>query len=89
MFRLGVLQRSLIQRGYSSAATKQPSPTSRFYGTFSRPIAKTLLLAVFTYQLTYWSWAKLEADDIRASDQETISRLEGQVRSLAEASKSA
>lgn len=39
---------------------------SQFYKTFSRPIAKVLILAVFTYQVTYWTWTKLEADEVRA-----------------------
>lgn len=39
---------------------------SQFYRTFTRPIAKTLLIAVFVYQLAYWSWVKLETDEIRA-----------------------
>ncbi len=39
---------------------------SQFYRTFTRPIAKTLLIAVFTYQLAYWTWVKLETDEIRA-----------------------
>jgi hypothetical protein len=38
---------------------------SQFYKTFTRPIAKVLLLAVFTYQLAYWSWVKLETDETR------------------------
>lgn len=39
---------------------------SNFYKTFTRPVAKTLLLAVFTYQLAYWAWVKLEQDEIKA-----------------------
>ena len=39
---------------------------SQFYRTFTRPIAKTLLIAVFVYQVAYWSWVKLETDEIRA-----------------------
>ena len=43
------------------------NPTqSAFYKQFTRPFAKVLLIAVFTYQLTYWSWIKLETDEIRA-----------------------
>ena len=38
----------------------------QFYKQFTRPMAKVLLLAVFTYQLAYWGWAKLETDEIRA-----------------------
>lgn len=41
-------------------------PQSQFYRSFTRPIAKTLLIAVFTYQLAYWTWVKLETDEIRA-----------------------
>lgn len=37
-----------------------------FYKTFTRPLAKTMLLAVFTYQLVYWAWVKLETDEIKA-----------------------
>jgi hypothetical protein len=37
-----------------------------FYKTFTRPVAKVLLTAVFTYQLVYWAWVKLETDEIRA-----------------------
>jgi hypothetical protein len=29
-------------------------------------VAKVLLMAVLTYQLIYWSWVKLETDEIRA-----------------------
>ncbi|RDA90564.1 hypothetical protein CP533_2589 [Ophiocordyceps camponoti-saundersi (nom. inval.)] len=70
------------QRTFASS-TGQPSSTSSFYKTFSRPIAKTLLLAVFTYQLAYWGWAKLEADEIRAEQLANISQLEAQVREMA------
>ncbi|KAL7797466.1 hypothetical protein V8C37DRAFT_369556 [Trichoderma ceciliae] len=47
-------------------ATKQAGPAAQFYRTFTRPIGKVLVLAVFTYQLAYWSWTKLEADEHRA-----------------------
>ena len=36
-----------------------------FYKTFTRPVAKVLLLATFTYQLAYWTWVKLEKDEIK------------------------
>lgn len=39
---------------------------SQFYKTFTRPVAKVLVLAVFTYQVVYWSWVRLEADEVRA-----------------------
>ncbi len=40
-----------------------------FYKTFGRPVAKVLLMATFVYQLTYWAWVKLEADEMK--DQRT------------------
>lgn len=42
------------------------SPQAQFYKTFTRPIGKVLVLAVFTYQVAYWTWTKLEADEARA-----------------------
>lgn len=36
-------------------------------------------MAVFTYQLAYWAWSKLEADEIRAEADATIRDLEGKV----------
>jgi hypothetical protein len=40
-----------------------------FYKTFTRPIAKVLLLATFTYQLSYYFWVKLEKDEIKSERQ--------------------
>lgn len=36
-----------------------------FYKSFGRPIAKVFLGAVFTYQLAYWLWVKLETDEVK------------------------
>ncbi|KAL5094084.1 hypothetical protein Trisim1_008194 [Trichoderma cf. simile WF8] len=62
-----------------SYATKQPSPVAQFYKTFTRPIGKVLVLAVFTYQVAYWTWNKLEADEHRAEADATIAALESTV----------
>ncbi|KAH0522173.1 hypothetical protein TsFJ059_006066 [Trichoderma semiorbis] len=62
-----------------SYATKQPSPVAQFYKTFTRPIGKVLVLAVFTYQVAYWTWTKLEADEHRAEADATIAALESTV----------
>ncbi len=35
-----------------------------FYKAFTRPVAKCALLAVLVYQLAYFGWRKLEADEI-------------------------
>ncbi|OAQ85374.1 hypothetical protein VFPFJ_07763 [Purpureocillium lilacinum] len=66
-------------RRYAGSTSKQPSATSQFYKTFTRPIAKVLLLAVFTYQVVYWSWMKLEADEVREERDATIAELEATV----------
>jgi hypothetical protein len=53
------------RRHYASQPSKPISATGEFYKTFTRPVAKTLLLALFTYQVVYWGWAKLEQDEIK------------------------
>ncbi|ETR97941.1 hypothetical protein M419DRAFT_90203, partial [Trichoderma reesei RUT C-30] len=49
---------------------------AQFYKTFTRPIGKVLVLAIFTYQVAYWTWLKLEADEHRAETDATIAELE-------------
>ncbi|ODA78350.1 hypothetical protein RJ55_05731 [Drechmeria coniospora] len=63
-------------------------PLSRFYKTFTRPVAKALLLAVFSYQVVYWSWMKLEADEYRAETDATIMKLEANVATYDNGAKS-
>lgn len=50
---------------------------SGFYKTFTRPVAKCLLLAMFTYQLAYFAWVKLETDEIRDDRQGMLLYFEG------------
>lgn len=38
---------------------------AQFYKTFTRPIAKVLLMAVLTYQVAYYGWTRLETDELR------------------------
>ncbi|QYT05883.1 hypothetical protein H0G86_012761 [Trichoderma simmonsii] len=73
------LPRIAAARQARSYATKQPSPVAQFYKTFTRPIGKVLVLAVFTYQVAYWTWTKLEADEHRAEADATIAALESTV----------
>ena len=40
-----------------------------FYKTFTRPVAKCLLTALFVYQVIYWGWSKLEVDEIKEERQ--------------------
>ncbi|TVY36132.1 hypothetical protein LSUB1_G005573 [Lachnellula subtilissima] len=59
----------------SQVPEKEVSPHIQigFYKTFSRPIAKALLMATFTYQFVYWGWVYLEKGEIKA--QKTGERL--------------
>ncbi|CCC13342.1 hypothetical protein SMACR_06631 [Sordaria macrospora] len=68
-------------RQYSSSSNP-PSPTGVFYKTFTRPVAKCLLTALFVYQVIYWGWSKLEVDEIKEERQAEITKLEAQVRAL-------
>ncbi|KAL2163165.1 hypothetical protein VTH06DRAFT_7001 [Thermothelomyces fergusii] len=40
-----------------------------FYKTFTRPVAKCALLAVFVYQLVYFGWSRLEVEEIKEQRQ--------------------
>ncbi|KAI1131991.1 hypothetical protein F5Y10DRAFT_27199 [Nemania abortiva] len=53
-----------------------------FYKTFGRPIAKVFLMAIFTYQLAYYFWVKMEQDEIRTEMEATISDLEARIEQL-------
>ena len=46
-----------------------------FYKSFGRPIAKVFLGAVFTYQVVYWLWVKLETDEIKQHQISTINLI--------------
>ncbi|KAF3064366.1 hypothetical protein GL218_02247 [Daldinia childiae] len=58
----------------SPGGREAPSPNggkahlsqAQFYKTFGRPIAKVFLVAVFTYQVAYYFWVRLEQDETRA-----------------------
>ncbi|PMD34593.1 hypothetical protein L207DRAFT_516750 [Hyaloscypha variabilis F] len=61
---------------------KPVSPHIGFYKTFTRPVAKVLLMATFTYQLAYWGWVKLEKDEIKRSKNAEIEVLEQRLGDL-------
>ncbi|KAI1452946.1 hypothetical protein F4805DRAFT_462298 [Annulohypoxylon moriforme] len=77
---------------FSSSQTQtptpqEPSPNSQFYKTFGRPIAKVFLLAIFTYQLAYYFWVRLEYDEIKSDLRTTITDLEARIDQLEKARK--
>ncbi|KAI1261236.1 hypothetical protein F5Y18DRAFT_206321 [Xylariaceae sp. FL1019] len=59
--------------------------SATFYKTFGRPVAKVFLMAIFTYQLAYYFWVRLEQDETRATMQATISELEARIEELEKA----
>ncbi|TVY64177.1 Inner membrane assembly complex subunit [Lachnellula suecica] len=77
----------LQKRSNSNSTQPSVSPHVGFYKTFSRPIAKVLLMATFTYQVAYWGWVKLEKEEERAAKTEEISGLEGELQGLVEGKK--
>ncbi|KZM23116.1 uncharacterized protein EKO05_0008294 [Ascochyta rabiei] len=61
---------------------KQPSRVGAFYKSFSAPILKCFLGALFTYQLAYFGWMKLEAIE-EAHDKKTeMSGLHAELASV-------
>jgi len=53
-----------------------------FYSSFGSPILKAFLGALFTYQLIYWGWMKLESLDIKHEKNAEISKLETELKTL-------
>ncbi|KAK3358959.1 hypothetical protein B0T25DRAFT_531599, partial [Lasiosphaeria hispida] len=73
-----------IQQQVRLYSERRPrSPTGTFYQTFSRPVAKCLLLALLTYQIAYWGWLKLDQDEQKADLSAQIAKMETQARGLA------
>ncbi|KAI1805489.1 hypothetical protein F4811DRAFT_514995, partial [Daldinia bambusicola] len=77
---------------FSSSSSSPPgaqqearSPNAQFYKTFGRPMAKVFLLAVFTYQLAYYFWVRLENDEIKGEMRATIADLEARIEQLEKA----
>ncbi|KAI1636430.1 hypothetical protein F4809DRAFT_609517 [Biscogniauxia mediterranea] len=61
---------------------KQQSLNGKFYATFGRPIFKTILIAILTYQFAYYAWIRLEHHEIKADMNATILNLEARIVQL-------
>ncbi|KAL2109309.1 hypothetical protein VUR80DRAFT_2591 [Thermomyces stellatus] len=86
-----VLSQTRLQLGSRQtrlSSSSSSSPTSSFYKTFSRPIAKTLLIAMLTYQIVYLLWVKLEVDETKRLRNAEIGELESKVKELQERKRS-
>jgi ElaB/YqjD/DUF883 family membrane-anchored ribosome-binding protein len=51
-----------------------------YYKTFSYPVLKTFLIALFTYQIAYWAWLKLEIIEDTHTKSREVSDLQDQLR---------
>ncbi|KAL4913155.1 hypothetical protein BDW62DRAFT_193138 [Aspergillus aurantiobrunneus] len=52
------------------------------YKHFASPFAKVFLGAVFTYQVIYWTWVKLEMEEVKADQNKQLAALEKEARDL-------
>ncbi|KAE8161857.1 hypothetical protein BDV40DRAFT_300929 [Aspergillus tamarii] len=52
------------------------------YKLFASPFAKVFLGAIFTYQVIYWTWLKLEMDESKYIKNQEVAALEKQAREL-------
>ena len=59
-------------------------PQSAYYGTFGSPLLKCFLGALFTYQLTYYLWYKLEAIEETHDTKAEIRDLQEELRQAIE-----
>ncbi|KAK8101572.1 hypothetical protein PG999_011946 [Apiospora kogelbergensis] len=53
-----------------------------FIKVFGRPIFKVALMAIFTYQLAYYGWLRLEQNETREVLNDTIADLETRIAEL-------
>ncbi|KAB8230175.1 hypothetical protein BDV23DRAFT_78803 [Aspergillus alliaceus] len=52
------------------------------YKAFVSPFAKVFLGAIFTYQVIYWTWLKLEMDESKYTKNQEVAALEKQAKEL-------
>ncbi|KAF7117225.1 hypothetical protein CNMCM5793_005981 [Aspergillus hiratsukae] len=57
------------------------------YKTFASPFAKVFLGAIFTYQVIYWTWLKLEMDESKFEKNKEVAALEKKAKELTNAQK--
>ncbi|KAK7966143.1 uncharacterized protein PG986_000420 [Apiospora aurea] len=59
-------QHRLLQQHSRRLYSSEPPPRPQsFNKAFSRPIFKVALMAIFTYQLAYYGWLRLEQNEKR------------------------
>ncbi|CAN9181528.1 unnamed protein product [Alternaria alternata] len=68
----------------SAPPPKEPSRVGAYYGTFGSPLLKCFLGALFTYQLSYYLWYKLEAIEETHDTKAEIRDLQEELRQAIE-----
>ncbi|KAI4642250.1 hypothetical protein J4E93_007394 [Alternaria ventricosa] len=68
----------------SAPPPKEPSRVGAYYGTFGSPLLKCFLGALFTYQLTYYLWYKLETIEETHDTKAEIRDLQEELRQAIE-----
>jgi hypothetical protein len=66
---------------------KPPSRVAAFYKTFSYPVLKCFLGALFTYQLAYYLWFKLEVVEEKALKDGEVATLKMELKDAVVKSK--
>ncbi|KAM0690302.1 hypothetical protein Q7P36_009069 [Cladosporium allicinum] len=62
--------------------TPKSNPHRDFYKYRSRPVFKAALIAIFTYEILYWGWLKLESIETKHDVEGEIKSLENELRHL-------
>ncbi|KAF2749484.1 hypothetical protein M011DRAFT_475572 [Sporormia fimetaria CBS 119925] len=80
--------RNAGRRSYATEPTPSPQPrqpqsqAGAFYKSFGMPVAKCFLGALFTYQVVYWGWMKLESLEEKKDTEDEILRLKEELKLL-------
>ena len=80
-------QRPFSNSKFLSQQYSRPPQNYNFYRIHGRAFFKSFTLAFFTYQVVYWAWLTLEAEEMKDTKEKEIKKLEGEVRLLEEGRK--
>ncbi|KAL1588538.1 hypothetical protein WHR41_02892 [Cladosporium halotolerans] len=90
--RMPVFQRRLQSTQQPPEPPKSEEPKSNphrdFYKYRSRPVFKSVLVAIFTYQVLYWGWLKLESMETKHNKEGELRSIESEIRRHAQGRKS-
>ncbi|KAF2237637.1 hypothetical protein EV356DRAFT_529962 [Viridothelium virens] len=64
------------------SSSAQSNPHRQFYRSWGFPVMKVFLGALFTYQLTYFAWLKLETMEEKQQKDTELQGLEAHLRDL-------